>query len=253
MAQYSFGAGSLYGTALTDANGNVIALPSPIKFGTLQEGSIEFNADSKTLFGENQFPVAVGRGKAKISGKAKFAQLNGAILNSLFFGQSMSNGIFNTVNDVTGTTIPATPFQITVTPPSSGTFGSDLGVRDSNGLPMTRVASAPATGQYTQAGAIYTFSAADTGKLVFISYQYTATSTTSKTLTIMNVAMGYAPAFQADFAIQYEGKPAVFRLFKCVASKLAFATKQDDFLIPEFDFEAFANPAGQVCTIGLAE
>jgi hypothetical protein len=31
-----------------------------------------------------------------------------------------------------------------------------------------------------------------------------------------------------------------------VASKLTFATKQEDFIIPEFDFEAFANAAGQV-------
>jgi len=35
-------------------------------------------------------------------------------------------------------------------------------------------------------------------------------------------------------------------LYSVIASKLSFATKQEDFIIPEFDFEAFSNAAGQI-------
>ena len=253
MSQYEFGSGVLFGTPLTDAAGTAIVNPSPIQFGAMQDISIDISAETKTLFGQQQFPLAVGRGKAKITGKAKAAQVNGAIFNSLFFGQTMNNGIQTYVVDTTGTLIPTTPFIITPTVPSVGTWSYDLGVKNASGLPMTRVASAPTTGQYSVSSGAYTFAAADTGLLVFISYAYTATSTSAKKSTVTNVLMGYAPTFQADFYIAFNGKALTMRLYACVATKLSFATKTDDFLIPEFDFEAFANSAGQVLDWSTAE
>lgn len=243
--QQHFGAGVLIGTPLYDAYGNAIANPSPIQFGTLQECSIDISADTKELYGQYQYPVFVGRGKAKIQGKAKFAQINGEIFNSLFFGQTLNKSIQSDYIDTTGQTIPATPFTITPAVPGSGTWAYDLGVKNSNGLPMTRVASSPTTGQYSVAAGVYTFAAADTGLQVFISYSYTATSTSANQSTVQNVLMGQAPSFQADFYTTLQGKSMIFRLYNCMATKLTIATKLDDFTIPEFDFAAFANSAGK--------
>jgi len=253
MAQYGFGAGAVWGTPLTDAFGNAIANPSPILFGVLQNVSVDISADVKELTGQNQFPVAIGRGKAKITGKAAFAQLNGAIFNSLFFGQTMSSGILSDVYDTIGAAIPTTPYTITPTVPGSGTWSQDLGVRDSNGLPMTRVASAPTTGQYSVSAGVYTFAAADTGKTVFISYQYTATSTTAKTSLVSNVAMGNAPQFRCDLTNAYQGKSLTLTLYGCVATKMTLATKLDDFMMPDFEFSAFADSAGRVLSWGTSE
>jgi hypothetical protein len=155
--QNIFGAGVLIGTPLTDYAGNAIANPTPVQFGVAQEISLDISFDTKLLYGQNQFPVANGRGKGKISGKVKAAQVNGALFNSIMFGQGLTSGIVSDVYDVIGAAIPATPFQITPTVPSSGTWSFDLGVRDSNGVPMTRVASGPATGQYSVAAGVYTF------------------------------------------------------------------------------------------------
>ena len=207
--QFVFGAGVLIGTQLTDSAGNAISNPTPVEFGKLQEVSLDISFENKPLYGSNQFPVAVGRGKGKVSGKAKAAQLNGALLNTMVFGQTVTSGILSDVYDTTGIAIPATPFTITVTSgtgtatnlqiPNSGTFSRDLGVKDSNGVPYTRVAASPATGQYTVSNAgSYVFSSTDATKTVFISYQYTATSTTAKKSTVQNVLMGYAPSFAAD-------------------------------------------------------
>jgi hypothetical protein len=242
--QFAFGTGVFWGTPLTDANGNAIANPTPVQLGVLQDLSLDLSFDTKTLYGQNQFPVAVGRGKGKMSGKSKFAQLNGVSINSLVFGQTMTNGLVSDFYDVAGSVIPATPFTVTPVIPNSGTFSYDLGVRDANGIPMTRVASAPTTGQYSVAAGVYTFAAADVAKQVFISYQYTATSTTAKKSTVGNVLMGLAPTFKGDIYVPYNGKSMILTIPQCVCSKFTFSTKQDDFLIPEFNFEGFADSAG---------
>jgi len=254
MSQFVFGSGILWGTPSTDAAGNAVANPTPVQFGTLQDVSVDISFENKTLHGQNQFAVAVGRGKGKITGKAKFAQMNGLLLNSLFFGQTMTAGIISDVYDTTGSAIPASsPYTITPTAPSSGTWSADLGVRDATGLPMVRVASAPAAGQYSVAAGVYTFASADQGKTVFINYQYTASSTTAQKSTVQNVIMGYAPSFKVDLYTPFQGKSLILTLNNAISTKLTIATKLDDFAMPEFDFEGFADGSGQVMTYALTE
>lgn len=250
MAQYGFGAGQLWGTPTQDASGIAIVNPTPVLFGTMQDVSLDISFEMKQLYGQLQFSVASGRGKGKVTGKAKVAQINGKMWNSLFFGQSVTNGIVANVFDTTGVTVATT---VTPTVPSSGTWTQNLGVRDSNGLEMVRVASAPATGQYSVSAGVYTFAAADVGKTVFIDYQYTASSTSAVQSNVMNLAMGYAPTFSASFSLPYAGKNLIINLPNCVGGKLGLATKQDDFLVPEFDFEAFASANGQVLTYALTD
>lgn len=253
MAQYGFGSGILIGTAQTDATGTALATPTPTQFGIMQNASVDMSFDLKELFGQYQFPVAIGRGKGKITGKAQFAQVNGLTLNSLFFGQTLTTGTLAEVIDTTGASIPTTPFTITPTVPGSGTWATDLGVLDSTGIPLTRVVSGPTTGQYSVAAGIYTFAAADTGKVVRINYQYTASSTVAKKLTVSNLLMGQAPTFRADLMIPYGGKQFVLTLPNCVSSKLAIATKIDDFTIPELDWSSFADASNNVAYLAMAE
>ena len=251
--QNVFGAGVLFGTPTTDAYGNALSNPTPIQFGVAQEASVDISFDTKQLYGQNQFPVAIGRGKGKASGKFKFAQLNGLTLNSIVFGQTLTAGITSDVYDTTGAAIPTTPYQITPTPPNSGVWSFDLGVKNANGVPMTKVASAPATGQYSVAAGVYTFAAADTGLVMFINYQYTATSTTAKKSAVLSLPMGYAPTFRADIYLPYQGKSLIFTFPNCVSSKLSLATKLDDFMVPEIDFEIFADSSNHLGTYALSE
>ncbi len=252
--EYMFGSGLLWGTPQQDASGNAISNPTPVLFGTMQDVSVDMSFDLKQLYGQSQFPVALGRGKGKIDCKAHIASINGAMLNTIFFGQTTSAAGLADYHDSTGTAIPSTPYQITPTPPSSGTWSADLGVRRGDGTLLTRVASAPATGQYSVSAGVYTFAAADTGVTVFIDYQYTFTSTTSQKSTVNNLLMGYAPSFRADLLMPYAGKNLVLTLYWCIGSKLSMATKLDDFTVPEFDFQAAANPStGQVLTWGTSE
>ena len=251
--QFIFGAGVMWGTPLTDSTGTAIAVPTPVQLGTMQEASIDFAFDTKELYGQLQFPVAVGRGKGKMTGKVKAAQISATAINSLFFGQTLTSGIVSDLYDVTGAVIPATPYTITVVPPASGTWTYDLGVRDSNGLPMTRVSSVSAAGQYSVAAGAYVFNSTDAAKTVFISYQYTATSTTAKKMTIANQLMGQAPAFKMDFFTTYAGKSLIVTIPNCIASKLSLGTKLDDFVVPDFDFSGFADSAGNVVYLAMTD
>ncbi|HTS92237.1 MAG TPA: hypothetical protein VMG55_09575 [Stellaceae bacterium] len=246
MAQYSFGSGVLFGTRTDVANA------TPIRFGALQDVSIDFSFTLKELHGQYQFPLAVGRGTGKITGKAKFAQINGLTLNALFFGQAQATG--QTLTSLTeAQSVPAsTPFTVTVA--NAATFAIDLGVvYAATGLPLAKVASAPALGQYAvSAAGVYTFAAADTGAAVLVTYTFTQT-TSGNTAVIANQLLGAAPAFQANFYEIFNGKQVNLQLNQCVAQKLTLATKLEDFTVPEFDFMAFADAAGNLGKISVAE
>lgn len=245
---FEFGTGTLWGFPI---GGNTAPNPTPMKFGTLQDVSLDISGDIKQLYGQKQFPEAVARGKCKITGKSKFAAINGKMMNDMFFGQTLGAGMIKTALDEAAT-VPATPFQVTVS--NSATFKQDWGVRYASGVsagvPLTRVAASPATGQYSvnTATGVYTFAAGDTGAAVLISYTFTAAAVGTQ-LNISNQLMGFAPTIQVLLETVYNANQFSVLLYSVVASKLSFATKQEDFIVPEFDFEAFANAAGQIIDI----
>ncbi|MBV9075641.1 MAG: hypothetical protein JOZ10_18615 [Acidobacteria bacterium] len=244
---FQFGSGTLWGYPIS---GNLAANPTPIKFGTLQEVDIEISGSVKELYGQNQFADAVARGKCKITGKAKYAQIIGKHVNDLFFGQTMSAGQKLTAVDEAQSVPGGSPYTVTVT--NSAQFADDWGVRyAATGLPLTRVSSAPVQAQYAVSAGVYTFASADAGAAVLISYRYTTAAGVQ--LNIRQQLMGFAPTFQILLNEQYAGKQANLLLYSCVADKLTFSIKNEDFVVPEFDFEAFASPSGQVMDLYLAE
>jgi len=244
MPQYSFGSGTLIGV-------NTTANSTPVNFGGLQDVTLDFSFNLKELHGQYQFPLAVGRGTGKITGQAKFAQVNGLILNSLFFGLSSTVGQLQTAFHEAGT-VPGTPYQITVA--NAATFVTDYGVINSlTGIPLTKVASAPTTGQYSVSNVgVYTFAAADTTLAMLISYTYTTSASGNKTI-ISNQLLGTAPTFKIALYETYNSKALTIELNQCIAAKLNFATKLEDFTIPGFDFSAFADASGNLGTISMAE
>ena len=244
----NFGSGKLVAVPTNAADGSVIAVPTPVVIGTLQDITLDLSVEIKTLYGAKRYPIAVGQGKGKIEVKAKYADIDGGILGSLFFGKSSTAGTQAAVFD-SASTIPATPFQVTVTPPNGGTFVADLGVlRTDTGVQLTRVAAAatPATGEYkVDANGKYTFAAADTGKPVAISYEYSVNSG-GQVWAMTNDTMGYTPSFSMLLQNQYDGKNIVCKLNRAVSGKLALPFKNDEFAVYDFDAQAFADAAGNI-------
>jgi hypothetical protein len=246
MTQFSFGSGTLYGVRSDLANA------TPAKFGALQDIQIDFTFQTRELYGQNQFPLTIARGQGKITGKAKFAQVNGALFNNLFFGQTLATGGVVNIPSEPWAVPASNPYQVTAT--NGATFVTDLGVTyATTGLALTKVASAPAAGQYavSTSGGIYTFAAGDAGASVLIAYTYTSSG--GNRTAIANQVMGSGPTFQAVFTETFNGKPLSLTLNACVASKLSLATKNDNFTIPELDFSAYGDASQNIGTISFGE
>lgn len=249
----NFGAGKLIAVPTNLSDGTVIANPTPVILGTMQDINLDISVDLKTLYGSKRYPIAVGQGKGKVNVKAKYADISGGILGSLFFGKNSTAGIKAAVFDF-AFTIPTTPFQATIVPPNSGTYVGDLGVVFSaTGVQLTRVASAPITGQYSvnTATGVYTFASADTTKGVLISYEYSAVSG-GNYWNISNDVMGYTPSFTMLLQNSYNNQTMVVKLNRCVSGKLSVPFKNDDFAINDFEAEAFADATdslGYICLI----
>ena len=88
----TFGAGAMFAIPLSDASGNAIANPSPVQFGILQTVTVDDSNEIKELYGANAYPVDIGRGKGKVSIKAKFAAINAQLYNETYFGQTLVAG-----------------------------------------------------------------------------------------------------------------------------------------------------------------
>lgn len=229
-------------------------VPTPVEFGTLQDMSINFSWDAKELYGSLQFPRKVCRGKAKIEGKASAAEIRADLFNLVLAGTSATGSLVMTT-DATAT-VPTTPFAVTVT--QGVKFATDLGVIDvsdtSIAIPMKRGATASAAGIYSVEASTgkYTFNTADAGKKVQISYEYTA-STTGTTITLGNPQMGTAPVFAVHAQTTLDGKQLYLKLNCCTSSKLDMSIKLEDFVIPSFDFAAFADSSGVPGYIYMSE
>ncbi len=242
---FSFGSGVLLGVRTDIANA------TPVNFGLVQEVDIDVAFTNKMLYGQNQFPVAVGRGTAKVTGKAKMARISGLAMASLFFGATPTPGQLATAFAEAAVIPAATPF--TVTAANAATWVDDYGpIYAATGLPFERVASAPTIGQYTVAAGVYTFAAADEGAAILLNYTYTITST-GQQFTVASQLLGSQPFFQAQFFSTYDNVPISIKIKKAVSAKLTFQTKLEDFVIPEMDFDILADAAGNVFEYSFGE
>lgn len=224
--QYAFGAGGAW--AVLDASN-----PTPTRFGAVQGANVKFTGALKSLHGQYQYALATGRGATTVGGDITFAQLGARMLNDLIFGGTLATGQVRVADKESGTIATN---AVTVT--NSATFATDLGVRaGSTGLPMVRVASSPAAGQYSVSAGVYSFNASETETSVIIDYTYTVSGSGQK-VTIGNPLMGAVSAFAATLTQQFKGLYHTLQLNACTAGSLDFATQMEDFTKPKIDFQA---------------
>lgn len=237
-----FGPGAIFLQRTDIANG------TPINIGRANEFQLDQQFSKKELYGQSQFPLFIARGSAKFTAKAKSALVSGIALNAAFFGMTMASGQQATALSESGTVASGA-----YTVANHATFVSDLGVvYAATGLPLTYVPSSPSAGQYTQSGGAYGFNSADNGKAIFVTYTYTIAGS-GQQLALSNPTLGFTPTFQLWYYTSTNSVPLNIQLYSCVADKLSFATKLEDFMLPELSFSCFANPAGNVGLYSFGE
>jgi hypothetical protein len=242
MSQYNFGVGKL--TLITPATP-----PQAIDIGVVKDVSLDISFTTKELRGAYQFPVDVARAGGKISGKAKYGQINSGIVSAILNTTKSTGSKIGVAGETA--TVPGTPYQITVA--NSATWLDDLGVFDNTtGLYLTRVSSAPATGQYSVSAGVYTFAAADTTHSMSISYSYTSAAT-GQTNALVNALMGTSTVYQLTLFNSFRGKNIGLKLYAATIPKLSFAFKNEDYTEQDLDFECFADSSGRVIDLYTTE
>src|SRR5215469_6175234 len=134
--QIGFASGILVATAV----GDIV----PIRFGILQDASLEYAPELRPLYGQNRYAIALAAGKTKITVKSKFAGIRGAMYNKLFFAGTLTSAETKFADS------ESHAYATSVTVTNSATFLADMGVVDvASGVPLTAVASSPALNQYS--------------------------------------------------------------------------------------------------------
>lgn len=213
---------------------------TPVNIGYAQGFAPQFAGNIKELYGQNQLPLDAARGTVKVTGRLTSACLSGLAWNTVFFGQTfVSGGIQWNYQESKVVTSGAVAALTNV-----GTYDQDLGVQyAATGLPLVRVASAPALGQYTMTAGTYAMNASDTGPVLV---SYTSTVTSGQTLTISNTLLGTSPIFQLDYMTTRNNKALIIRFNQCQAANLGLPSKLEDFIMPDFEIHMFADAAGNL-------
>jgi hypothetical protein len=240
-----FGTGTLVGVR-TDLGVGVLA--TPVRFGDLQEISLDVKFSKKSLKGQKQFDLDTARTGGEISCKAKMARFSGKTIGDIFFNETVATGS-RKMADLEAHTIPHdTSYVATTTyPVGHATAIVDLGVlRASDLAPFTRVTAPDATLEYSmvEATGVYTFDVADKDVPVLITYTYAQTTGVSFEMT--NRTMGTAPYFQMFLQGSYEGNEMFVNLYRVSSGSINFSQKQEDYMVPECEFHPMDNGAYKI-------
>lgn len=238
--EFGFGSG-----VLTGIRTDIFDL-TPVRFGALQNVDVMFEGEVKELFSFNQFPIDTARGKTKIQGKAKVAEIKARMYNDLFFGQTLSTttSLRYAFNESTNLGTGAASYTVAN---AGSTPLTDQGVfYGSNGNQFVAVTGAPGLGQYTFTAStgVYAFSTFDASQGILVNYIYSVA--TGQSIALGNPLMGNTPRFKATLFQQFEGNQVVLVLNACVSTRLTFPTRIDDYVIQDLDFSAFADASGNV-------
>lgn len=237
-----FGSGVLYGKPVA---GNLPVLPTPFKFGVLQECSVDFKGDLKKLFGQYQFPVATARGKVEVNIKGKLAVFDMQMVNQLYWAQAQAQG-YNKVFD--GGLNPAAAINANVVTVTNIPIVEDWGVQDGatgqDYLYNPNVAALTGFQYFVNlTSGVYTFPSTQNGLTARISYTYFVNTNSSITVTLANQLMGYAPELEMLLYNNFRNKYLAINLFDVTLGTINAPTKLEDFWISDFDGSANANAA----------
>jgi hypothetical protein len=253
----------LFGPGQFDAAVNTSA-PTPAAFDDLQDMSITFKRDLKSLQGRGQFSADVCAGSSSISWKATLGALNGRIPSDLVFGAgSNSAQMYNKATNEARTigTNGGSFGAVTVVNHGTGVFIRDLGVRDpATNLPLVRVASGAAitsTNHYYvefETPGRYLFHSSREGKKLLLSYEWQGNKTgLGNTVSLTNQPQGQVGDFTAVCCFESASEQNVVTLNSALTSDFEMSTKTGDFGKPTISGMAQPDPYGNIGTFSFSQ
>jgi len=237
------------GNLFTWPNGGLQpANASGTEFETIQDFSVEFVGKGVELRGQYLYAVDARVTDVSGKGKMKVGDWNVEQLNNLFFAGTVTTGATNEqIYADESHVIPSSgPFTVTVNNPTG--FVQPLAVMQATGTSLTNfdeVVTPSLKGQYSNSGATFTFSSADLGGTVLISY---IANGTSALLNIPNNLQGQSPVVGMAGFNAADGNGYVFPYCRVTGVKPLELT-MNKFAMCEVDFQVYAplgQPVGQI-------
>lgn len=228
----------------------------------LQGMGLDIDWTTKPLKGQYQMPIAIARSDQKITGKLSFAAFQARLISDIMLGVTPAAGQLVAAYAEAGT-VPASS-TYTVTPSNAANYADDLGVINAaTGIPFNRVTTPTVSGQYSVnlTTGVYTFSSADASVAVVLAYLWNNSASGFK-VSLTNQLAGVTPQFKLTFANPIspgppggggQSLPLGVRLNACTGSKFSMPSKVDDWMMQEFDFEAFGDSANNVGSISAVQ
>ncbi len=257
MAVDTFGLGYIFARRTDVTN------PTPDYLGIAQSFDFSMKQAVKKLMGQNKVAVDAAGAELDIGGKIKFARLQMGLMNDLLFGQSVTPLSGKQISVV----VNGLPEQHTVTagsatvtnPVGHATSIEDLGVFYAvGGVQLTRVASAPAVGQYSvvESTGVYTFNTGDNAAVMNFFYEYQVATLNS--VSVANSLMGTLPAFELHYQHYYVNMAGIvnglhIKLNACRGEGFDMPFKNNDFQVIDWSFMAFADTNGNIMTMDGTE
>ena len=217
------------------------ANPTPVPIASLKGCKVNFKQAKKKFLGNQRVALDVGDGEQSITIDIQNADFRASAMQLVAPGASLVTGGLLVATGETGT-VPTTPFQITVT--NSATWSEDGGVLDlTAGKWLTRVASAPTTGQYSVAAGVYTCAAADVTHVLSVVYTYSS-PTLGNTLTFNNSIQSQSTAFKVRVYTPWTVNGSV-RLKGFDFASVHFEELSIDFKVEDFAMQGLKGFASQ--------
>jgi len=220
-----------------------VANPTPVPIAFLKGCKVDIK-QSKATFRGNMRDII------DVADKARdwTIDIENADFRASAFGLVVAGG--TTASGTLGLALgEAAVIATSVTVANGATFSEDGGVLDLTANKwMQRVASAPATGQYSgpTAGGVYTFAAADVGHSAVFTYMYSVAAS-GQTTTVNNSVQSQSVPYKLRVYNPYGvvGSPGQVRLIGVDFASVHFEDLSFDFKVEDFATHSLKGFASQ--------
>lgn len=237
--------------------------PTPGPCTDLQDMSLSFKRDLKSLQGRGQFTADVMAGSSSINWKATLGAITGRIPNDFILGAAPNSALtYNkALNESRTISVDGSSGAATVVNHGTGVYIRDLGVIDpATNLPLVRVASVGAITSkahyYLLFGTPgrYIFHPSRVATKLLISYEWQGNVTgLGGTTLLTNQPQGAVGNGVGVFTFEGgRGDANVVTLNSIMASDFEWATKSGDFGKPTISGMAQPDPYGNIGTFSFS-
>lgn len=207
-----------------------------VVLGMLKGGKVGFKQKMEFESGAKQMAMYAAALETEITGEITFKALDLTLLKAVGLSQLSGSTAASRIAVVDD------PKTIAASVTLTGSTDVMCIRNTADGTYFTKVASAPATGQYSFTAGTVTFAVADAGKTVTITWMKAASTETNR-LNLINAVQQQAVYFGVEGLGLFDGKQAYYNFPRCVATDLPdIFGAGDKYADRKLQFKVLANP-----------